>query len=154
MSLGQREVPLDYFTEEIIQSSFVAIGEEMFVALQRSSMSPIIYETLDYAVGITDAEANLIAQGNGVVSFLGTLDAAVSSVRKKFKIENIFPGDIFVTNDPYSGGGTHLSDVTLVLPVFYDGELVAFVANKAHWTEMGGKAPGSFTTDSTEIMRS
>jgi N-methylhydantoinase B len=153
VSMSQREAPLDHFTEEIIQSSFIAIGEEMFIALQRSSMSPIIYETLDYAVGITDAVANLIAQGNGVVSFLGTLDAAVISVRKKFKTGNIFPGDIFVTNDPYSGGGTHLSDVTLVLPVFYDGELVAFVANKAHWTEMGGKAPGSFTTDATEIYQ-
>ncbi len=51
---------------------------------------------------------------------------------------------MFMTNDPYEGGGTHLSDVTLVLPVFFEGELVAFVANKAHWTEVGGKSPGSY----------
>ena len=66
---------------------------------------------------------------------------------------DIEPGDLFITNDPYEGGGTHLSDVTLVLPVFHEERLVAFVANKAHWTEVGGMAPGSFTTDSTEVYQ-
>ena len=63
------------------------------------------------------------------------------------------PGDVFATNDPYSGGGTHLSDVCLIGPIIYDGELVAFAANKGHWTELGGMAPGSWTTDATEIYQ-
>ena len=63
------------------------------------------------------------------------------------------PGDIFITNDPYTGGGTHLSDVSLVMPIFYREELVAFSANKAHWTEVGGKDPGSWTTDSTDVFQ-
>jgi N-methylhydantoinase B len=58
-----------------------------------------------------------------------------------------------MTNDPYLGGGTHLSDVTLIVPIFYEGELVAFATSKAHWTEVGGKDPGSWTTDSTEIYQ-
>ena len=56
-------------------------------------------------------------------------------------------------NDPYGGGGTHLSDVSIVMPIFFDGELVAFAAYKAHWTEVGGMSPGSWTTDSTEIFQ-
>ncbi len=144
----------DYFTYEIIKDALSAIGDEMFYALQRTSMSPIIYETLDYSVGVTDARGELIAQGNGVIGFLGTLDAAVREALKKFgETGDIHEGDVFITNDPYHGGGTHLSDVSLVLPVFFEGDLVAFVANKAHWTEVGGMNPGSFTTNSTEVFQ-
>ena len=138
---------LDPFTQEIIKNSFVALGDEMFYALQRTSKSPIIYETLDYAVGATDARGNLVAQGNGVTGFLGTLDTAVSGVLEKFD-DRLRQGDVIITNDPYGGGGTHLSDVSLIMPVFHKDELVAFVANKAHWTEVGGKDPGSWTTRS------
>jgi N-methylhydantoinase B len=74
-------------------------------------------------------------------------------VLDKFGCDGLAPGDVVITNDPYSGGGTHLSDVSLVEPVFYDGEIVAFSASKAHWTEVGGKDPGSWTTDSTEIYQ-
>ena len=142
----------DYFTYEIIRNALVALGDEMFTALRRTAMSPIIYETLDFAVGATDATGQLICQGNGGTGFLGTLDSAVGFVRKRYG-ERIFPGDVFMTNDPYEGGGTHLSDVTLILPVFFEECLVAFVANKAHWTEVGGMRPGSFSSDATEIYQ-
>jgi N-methylhydantoinase B len=143
----------DPFTMEIVKNALIALGDEMFYALQRTSKSPIIYETLDYAVGATDARGHLIAQGNGVTGFLGTLDGAVLSVLQKFGADKVRPGDVFVTNDPYEGGGTHLSDVSLVMPIFYEDEVVAFVANKAHWTEVGGKDPGSWTTDATEVYQ-
>jgi N-methylhydantoinase B len=144
---------LDPFTIEIIKDSLNAIGEEMFVSLQRTSMSPIIYEVLDYCCGITDHRAQLLAQGNGVAGFLGTLTFAVKSVIDKFGLDGIQEGDIFVTNDPYTGGGTHLSDVSLIMPVFVGDEIVGFSANKAHWTEVGGKDPGSWTTDSVDIWQ-
>lgn len=143
---------VDIFTMEIIKNSLAAIGDEMFLTQKRASMSPIIYESLDYGVGLTDRQARLIAQGNGIPGFIGTLDAAVASVLAKHR-ENIQPGDIFVTNDPYGGGGTHLSDVTLVKPIFYEGEILAWTANKAHWTEIGGKDAGSFSADSTEVYQ-
>ncbi|HTE03855.1 MAG TPA: hydantoinase B/oxoprolinase family protein, partial [bacterium] len=150
---GRREAEaVDPFTLEIIKNALVAIGDEMFVALQRTSMSTIIYEVLDYATGLTDARGQLITQGNGVTLFLGTLSHAVSYTLEKFGAD-LRPGDIIVTNDPYTGGGTHLSDVSLVMPIFYDGEIVAFAANKAHWTEVGGKDPGSWTTDATEVYQ-
>nr|BBH87947.1 5-oxoprolinase [Thermosporothrix sp. COM3] len=141
------------FTLEIVKDTLVAIGDEMFVALQRTSKSPIIYEVLDFASGLTDAKGQLITQGNGITGFLGTLTFAVRSVLDKFGTDAIHPGDIFITNDPYSGGGTHLSDVTLIVPIFYEGTLIAFSASKAHWTEVGGKDPGSWTTDSTEVYQ-
>lgn len=144
---------LDPFTTEIIKEALNAIGDEMFVSLQRTSQSPIIYEVLDYCCGITDERGQLVAQGNGVGGFLGTMAFAVQSALEKFGPDGFVDGDIIVTNDPYSGGGTHLSDVSLVMPIFVGDTLVGFSANKAHWTEVGGKDPGSWTTDSVDIWQ-
>lgn len=141
------------FTYEIIKNALVAIGEEMFIALKRTSMSPIIYEALDYGIGLTDAGGQLISQGNGIPGFIGTLDGAVRSVMDKFPLDDIQPGDMFITNDPYGGGGTHLSDVSMIMPVFHDARLIGWTANKAHWTEVGGKDPGSFSSDAQEIYQ-
>ncbi|MET4560118.1 N-methylhydantoinase B [Lysinibacillus parviboronicapiens] len=144
----------DVFALEIIQDSLLAIGDEMFVALARSSMSPVIYEVLDYACGLTDAKGNLISQGNGVTSFIGMLSPMVQHVIDKFNGgADLHEGDVIIINDPYVGGGSHLSDVGLVLPIFYKGEVIAYSANKAHWTEVGGMDPGSFTSNSNEIYQ-
>ena len=124
----------------------------MFVTLLRTSMSPIIYEVLDFATGLTDAKARLVTQGQGVTGFIGMLSTSVEAVLDKWE-GRLEPGDIVVTNDPYIGGGSHLSDVSLVAPIFVDGRLVAFAASKAHWSEVGGMSPGSFTTDSTDIYQ-
>lgn len=143
----------DRFTGEVIKDAIVAIGQEMFEAMLRTSMSPIIYETADFAVGITDARGNLLAQGNGVVAFLATLDTAVQSTLEKFPLEAVDPGDVFIANTPYAGGGTHLSDVTILVPIFVAERLIAWAANKAHWTEIGGAAAGSVSTTATEIFQ-
>ena len=145
---------MEKFTLEIIQDALVAAGDEMFQTLQRTSMSPIIYESLDYAVGITDIKGELLAQGNGVTAFLAALDSVVRATLEKFNVENALQeGDIIIANTPYAGGGTHLSDVSVVYPVFYKKELIAFTVNKAHWTELGGTFPGSVSTVATEIFQ-
>lgn len=144
---------MDIFTIEVIKNSLVAIGEEMFQALKRSSKSPIIYESLDYGIGITDAQGRLIAQGNGIPGFIGTLDGGVKTLLQKFPLANIYPDDVFILNDPYAGGGTHLSDVCMIRPIFHGETLVAWTANKAHWTEVGGKDPGSYSADATEVYQ-
>jgi N-methylhydantoinase B len=143
----------DIFTLEIIKDSLVALGDEMFNAMVRTSMSPIIYETTDFAVGATDAAGNLLAQGNGVAGFLATLDTAVTSTRLHYEPSDIRPGDVFITNTPYEGGGTHLSDVVILIPVFHGDALIAWTVNKAHWTEVGGAQPGSVSTTSREIYQ-
>jgi N-methylhydantoinase B len=145
---------MDNFTLEIIKDSLVAVGEEMFNAMIRTSMSPIIYETTDFAVGVTDAKGELLAQGNGVAAFLATLDTAVQSTLEHYPNPgDIMPGDVFITNTPYEGGGSHLSDVVIVVPIFDEEELIAWAVNKAHWTELGGTYPGSVSTESTEIYQ-
>jgi N-methylhydantoinase B len=145
--------PLDPFTIEILREGLNAAAEESFIALGRASQSPIIYEVLAYACALTDPAGDLIAQANGVPGFLGTLTFAVKAIIEKHPLESMHSGDIFITNDPYIGGGNHLSDVALIAPIFFEGQIAAFSVNKAHWTEVGGMAAGSWTTDSTEIYQ-
>lgn len=140
------------FTYEVIKDALIATGEEMFIALAKTSMSPIVYEVLDYACGVTNHKGELVTQGNGVTGFIGMLSFMVKDTIEKHE-GNIKEGDIFIINDPYKGGGSHLNDVGLVMPVFYNGKLISFVANKAHWTDVGGKDPGSMSTNSTEIYQ-
>jgi N-methylhydantoinase B len=155
----------DRFTMDVLREGFAAISDEMFVSLQRTSQSPIIYEVLDFGVGITDSGGELVAQGNGIAGFLGPLGDAVKETIARGK--ELRPGDVIIANDPYAGGGTHLSDVALIRPIFaetQDGaeaqadaqaqagaELIGFAAAKGHWTEVGGKDPGSWTADSKDV---
>lgn len=140
-------------TLDIVRDSLIAVSNEVFYAFARTSMSPIIYETLDYASGIADAQGNLLTQGNGACGFIGLISPMIQETMHKYGTENMKSGDVFIINDPYLGGGTHLSDIGMVMPVYYQGELIAFVGNKAHWSDVGGMAAGSFTTDSTEVFQ-
>ncbi len=141
----------DPFDLDVLREAFLATSNEMFVAMQRSSQSPLIYEVLDFAVGLTDAEGQLVSQGNGVAGFLGPLGDAVGGTLAR--LHDLAPGDVVATNDPFAGGGTHLSDVALVRPLFHGPTLVGFAACKGHWTEIGGKDPGSWSADATEIFQ-
>jgi N-methylhydantoinase B len=147
----------DPFTVEIVQSSLQAASDEMFAALRKTAMSAIIYEVLDAGTGITDGAGNLASSGAGIPSFVGVLDKAVRRILElnEGRIEpgGICPGDVFVTNDPFYGGVTHLNDVVLALPVFAGGEPVAWTAAIAHWNDVGGMAPGSISTAATEIFQ-
>ena len=144
---------VDPFTLEIIAETLRAGAREMFITYGRTAQSPIIYEVLDMACGLTSLEGELIAEAEGVPGFIGCLSFAVKEITEKFDLDSMQPGDIYATNDPYKGGGSHLSDVCLVSPIFHEDQLIAFAANKAHWTEVGGMAPGSWTTDSTEVFQ-
>ncbi|MCS6906871.1 MAG: hydantoinase B/oxoprolinase family protein [Anaerolineales bacterium] len=144
----------DPITFEIIQNSLQAAADEMFAALRHTAMSAIIYEVLDMGTGITDREGELAGSGAGIPAFVGVLDKTVKRVIEKYGPSNeIEPGDIFITNDPYTGGVTHLNDVILTMPVFYNGEIVAWTANIAHWNDVGGMVPGSMSTNATEIFQ-
>lgn len=122
------------------------------MVLARTSMSPIIYEVLDFACGITDPDGQVIAQANGLTLFTGTFAAQVQSVTREFGPDRIKPGDIFMTNGPYDGG-THTCDIALIQPIFVNDEIVAFGISITHWTEVGGKSPGSVSPDATEIYQ-
>lgn len=144
----------DPITLEIIQNSLQATADEMFAAMKKTAMSSIIYEVLDMGTGILDAHGRLASSGAGIPAFIGVLDKAVQVLVKKFdKPGDIEPGDVFVTNDPYYGGVTHLNDIVVAMPVFVDGKLIAWTANIAHNSDIGGKSPGSLSADATEIFQ-
>ncbi|MCD6263533.1 hydantoinase B/oxoprolinase family protein [Candidatus Bathyarchaeota archaeon] len=143
---------LDPFTLEIIKNGLIVASEEMFYSWGRTAKSPVIYEVLDYAVGLIDSSGtNIVTQAPGVPGFTGVLDFAAKEVVEKWG-GDIQPGDVFVSNVPYDSG-THLNDVTLVMPIFYHDRRVGFAAAKGHWSEVGGMHFGSWTSDSTEIYQ-
>jgi N-methylhydantoinase B len=146
------ETTTDPITLEIIQSSLQAVSDEMFAAFRKTAMSAIIYEVLDMGTGITDGEGNLASSGAGIPAFVGVLDKAVKRVIE-LNTGAIEPGDIFATNDPFFGGVTHLNDVVLAMPVFAEGELIAWTANIAHWNDVGGMVPGSISNEAKEIFQ-
>src|SRR5205085_2004270 len=146
------ETTTDRITLEIIHSSLQAVSDEMFAAFRKTAMSAIIYEVLDMGTAITDGEGNLASSGAGIPAFVGVLDKAVKRVIE-LNADDIQPGDIFATNDPFYGGVTHLNDVVLAMPVFADGELVAWTANIAHWNDVGGMVPGSISNEAKEIYQ-
>jgi N-methylhydantoinase B len=144
----------DPITLEIIQSALQATADEMFAALRKTAMSAIIYEVLDAGTGVTDAAGNLASSGSGIPGFVGVLDKAVKRlIELHDKPDAIEPGDVFITNDPYYGGVTHLNDHILMMPVFVDGRRIAWTANIAHWNDVGGMAPGSISMNATEIFQ-
>ena len=112
----------------------------MFAAFRKTAMSAIIYEVLDMGTAITDAEGNLASSGAGIPAFVGVLDKAVKRIIElNGEPGAIGPGDIFVTNDPFYGGVTHLNDVVLAMPVFagrppdrLDGEHRALERRRRH----------------------
>ena len=108
---------------------------------------------LDRAVGIFDSEANMIAQAPGLPVFLGTLRENVKVVTEDIGgLDKFRPHDIYMMNDPYTAG-THLLDVTCVAPVFHKNRVVGFSAVKMHWLDVGGKDPGSWSNDTTNIYQ-
>ena len=143
----------DPFTIEIIQNSLQATANEMFVAFKKTAMSSIIYEVLDMGTGICDAHGEIASSGAGIPAFVGVLDKAVKAILKRHPPETLQPGDVFATNDPYYGGVTHLNDIVIAMPVFVGGRLIAWTANIAHNSDVGGMAPGSLTGDATEIFQ-
>jgi N-methylhydantoinase B len=142
----------DRFTVMVIQEALAAAADEMFAVLRRAAMSPIIYEVLDVGTGITDAEGNLVSSGCGIPGFVAVLDKSVKRILELTPLEEIYAGDVFVTNDPYYGGVTHLNDVVLAMPVFADDTLIAWAANIGHWNDVGGAVPGSMSTEARDLF--
>lgn len=143
----------DPITHAVIQAGLTAAADEMFAVLKKTAMSPIIYEVLDVGTGITDAHGELLSSGAGIPTFVGVLDKAVKGILAKVGAEHVRDGDLFVTNDPYFGGVTHLNDVVIAMPVFAEERCLAWAASIAHWNDIGGMTPGSMSTTATEIFQ-
>ncbi|WP_309603126.1 hydantoinase B/oxoprolinase family protein [Sphingomonas sp.] len=141
---------------EIFNNLFMAIAEEMGVALQATATSVNIKERLDFSCALFDASGALIANAPHIPVHLGSMGESIRVIietRGEGRDgRGIRRGDAYVLNDPYRGG-THLPDITVILPVFYDGAAApsAFVAARGHHADVGGIAPGSMPPDSRSI---
>ena len=145
---------IDAVTSEVILNAFQSITEEMNVALVRSAYSTNIKERKDCSCALFDHNGNLVVLAENIPIHLGSMQGLISEICSKLDDWDFKPGDIVIANDPYLGGGSHLPDITLVKPVFFRNKIVNFVANIAHWTDVGGRTPGVGTaSDSTEIYQ-
>lgn len=134
---------------EVIRSRYVAIAEEMSVSLFRGAHTPVIYEAKDCAVGVYDRQARLLGQAPGLPIFLGNIQACIEHVTEKVGFDGYSDGDVFVLNDSYVQG-SHLTDITVLAPIFVDGRLEAFAATRADGGHLGGADLG-VSTSTTHI---
>ncbi|RVT93503.1 hydantoinase B/oxoprolinase family protein [Sphingomonas crocodyli] len=142
----------DAIAMEVFSNRMLSITETMALHMMRSSYSPVIKERRDFSVGIFDANGRLIAQGTHIPLHLGSLLGGVESLLQRYSVDQMIDGDAFVCNDPYLAGGTHIPDISVVTPIFIDGEVVAFAANIGHHSDLGGAVPGSISPDSRSIF--
>ncbi len=144
---------MDPVTVEVLMNLLYGVAEEMWSALGRSGYSVNIKERRDCSSAIFTAAGEVVALPEvSVPIHLSSMDGAVTAVARRFGREAIRPGDMFIANDPYDGGGAHLPDLTLVAPVFEGSDLVGFVANIGHHSDIGGPNPGSMSRHATSIF--
>jgi N-methylhydantoinase B len=140
-----RDVDVDPVTAEIVRAAFVSITDEMKTNLRRTAYNMLIYEGQDFMVGLFDANGETISIGLGPPVFIRGLSDAIKAKLAFYGRDGIRPGDILLTNDAYVMG-SHLNHMIFTLPIFHEGELVAFASSMAHWIDVGGVLGGT-TTD-------
>ncbi|MBI4183536.1 MAG: hydantoinase B/oxoprolinase family protein [Proteobacteria bacterium] len=144
---------IDQITTEVIAHRFRAATDEMLAALVKTAYSPNVKERRDCSVAAFDGRGNLISMSAVAPIHLSSLMGMIQNLARRFPLETMRPGDVYLTNDPYVGGGSHLPDLTLTSPVFVDGRMVAFAASLAHHSDIGGKVAGSESADCTSIFQ-
>ena len=142
----------DPVTTEIIRRALNSAGKQMKQAMCRTSFSPIIYESMDFAVVLYDRQVRLLAQGATQPFFMGTMGFCIEGAVEAVGGESVLePGDVLIYNRPW-GTGSHAQDCALIMPVFLDsGQLVGYTANKSHWADVGAMAP--YCTNTTDVYQ-
>ena len=146
---------IDPITVQVIGNAMLSVAEEAGTMLRRASYSTNIKERADCSTALFDAAGRLIAQAEHIPMHMGSMAGAVGRLSGRipgYESTQVLPGDVFITNDPYAGGGTHLPDITMVAPVHLGSELVGWSANIAHHSDVGGHVPGSNSGDSTTLF--
>ena len=152
--MKQEMVKLDPVTIEILSNGLQSLVDEAFVALMKSAYSTNIKERHDHSCAIVDRAGRLVAQAsNSIPVHIASVLGQMRAIFKKFPLDEISEGDIFAANDPHEGGGTHLPDVSIAMPVFADGQLLGFVCNIAHHADIGGMSPGSMAGGMKDIYQ-
>jgi len=145
MSAEARGAKADPVVTEIVRNGVIAVTEEMKTNLMRTAYNWIVYEGLDFTVGLYTAQGDTVSIGMGLPMFIRGMAEVIRAKLRHFGADNIHPGDILITNDGYLTG-SHLYHVTLSMPVFHNGRLIAWTSCMAHWLSIGGTL-GGVTTD-------
>jgi N-methylhydantoinase B len=144
---------IDPITLEIMSNGLKSIMDETYIALMKSAYSTNIKERHDHSTAIVDPAGRLIVQAeNSLAIHIGSMMGLMNTLLAKMPLSDVKEGDIFISNDPYAAGGSHLPDVNMAMPVFADGKLVCFMCNIAHHADIGGITPGSMA-GGTEIYQ-
>jgi N-methylhydantoinase B len=147
------DVHVDQVSVQVIGNAMLSVAEEMGAVLRRASYSTNIKERVDCSTALFDAQGRLVAQAEHIPIHMGSMKGLVQALLDRHGAEHLLPGDVYITNDPYTGGGTHLPDITMAAPVFHTDRLVGFSATIAHHSDVGGHVPGSNSGDSTSIFQ-
>ena len=132
---------------QVMWNRLLAVVEEQGQALIRAAFSPIVRECGDISAGIFDYEGRMLAQAvTGTPGHINTMAEAVKTLRARFPIQDMKPGDIYMTNDPWIASG-HLNDFLLLMPVFYDERVIGFTSCTSHLVDLGGQGMGPEGSD-------
>ena len=142
---------IDPITFAVVKSALDSIVDEVAYTIVRTAHSEIVKDVMDYSAALCDANGEMIAQAKTIALHLGAVPEAIQAVMSQFK-GSFKPDDAIILNDPYQGG-MHLPDIFMIMPVFHDDTLRAFVVVICHHTDMGGRVSGSNASDSTEIFQ-
>ena len=145
---------LDPITLEVLHNSLRSIADESYIALMKSAYSTNIKERHDHSTGLMDARGRTVVQAERTQGVhLSSMLGNVETILDAYDASDLRDGDILISNDPYAAKGSHLPDVNFAMPVFVDGELLAFSCNIAHHADVGGMSPGSMSSSMTEIYQ-
>ena len=142
---------IDPISTEIIRNAFISIAQDMNAVLIRSAYTPVIYEGKDCVVALLDEKGEVLGQSSGLPLFLGNLQVCVQETARIYGWDYFKAGDIFFVNDSFFTG-THLNDITIFAPIFWNKQLAGFSASRAHWLDVGAKDPGG-SMDSSNIYQ-
>lgn len=140
----------DPITFAVVYNRLLTINREMGITMVNTSISPIFAETHDFSCAICDWASRIVSQVDGVPSHTASAMESVKEIVAYFG-EDIHPGDVFLLNDPYRGG-THLQDLTIMKPIFFNGRLQFIAINRAHHGDVGGMEAGSYCPNATELF--
>jgi N-methylhydantoinase B len=146
----KNRVTLDPITVEVVRAHFESTARQMRNVLVRTSFNPVIYEMVDFSLGVYNRDGELIAEGPGIPFFMGALTFAIRKIMDYVGEENIEDGDVLLSTYPF-WTGSHPQDVTLVRPIMVDGRIYGFAAAKAHWMDIGAK--DIYGIDTTDVFQ-
>lgn len=150
--MSGRRLELDAIGLHVLHNALTNIAAEMAIVMMKTSYSTIFNEGLDFSTMLLDRGGNIIAERNFAPAMMGAVNYTLRWTLEELGEEFFQPGDVVVHNDPYRGN-CHIPEHMLMKPIFLEGELIGFAGAIGHLAEVGGKAPGSFASDATDVYQ-